>query len=52
MITVHAASRPVDDYDAEPHRWSVEADDYDAAMAQVHASVPEGWRLLHVRVDR
>lgn len=51
-MIMRAASRPTDDYDAEPHRWSVEGDDYDQLYAEVQAAVPEGWRLLHLRVER
>jgi hypothetical protein len=28
---------------------SVEADTYDAAWAQLHAELPDGWRVLWVR---
>lgn len=49
---MHAASRPADDPRAEPHRWTIEAADYDAAYAEAHASLPEGWILQHVQVDR
>lgn len=28
---------------------SAEADTYEAAFAQLRASVPEGWRLMNVR---
>jgi hypothetical protein len=49
---MHAASRPTNDTAAEPHRWTVEAADYDAALAEVHAAVPEGFVLLSVQVER
>lgn len=52
MTTLHATSRPIDDPDAEPHRWTVEAPDYTAAYAEARAAVPDGWLLLHVQVDR
>lgn len=51
-MQLHASARPRDDYTAEPHRFTVEADTYDAALAQAQASVPEGWILQHVQVDR
>lgn len=30
----------------------VTAPSYDGALSQVHARLPEGWRVLFVRVDR
>ena len=51
-MLIHAASRPRDDPHAEPHRWSVEAADYDAGMAEIRMAVPDGWVLMYVRVDR
>lgn len=51
-MKTHAASRPADDTTAEAHRWTVEADTYDAALAEVHAAVPEGFVLLSVQVER
>lgn len=49
---MHAASRPRDDSTAEAHTWDLEGDDYDQLLAEAKASVPDGWVLLHVRVDR
>jgi hypothetical protein len=30
----------------------VTADDYDEAMTQIRGRLPDGWRLLFVRVER
>lgn len=51
-MKIHAASRPHGDTTADPHRWTIEADTYDAAYAEALAAVPEGWDLLSVQVDR
>lgn len=51
-MQIHASRRKTGDLDAEPFRWTVENDDYDAGMAEVRAAVPEGETLLSVRVDR
>ena len=51
-MKIHAASRPAIDTGAEAHRWTVEADDYDTAMAEIRAAVPDGFVLLAVQVDR
>ncbi|MBS45746.1 MAG: hypothetical protein CMH83_21745 [Nocardioides sp.] len=51
LVRMHAASRPADDITAEPHRWTVEADTYDDALAEVRGGVPDGWVLLDVCVD-
>lgn len=51
-VKIHAAARPADDTTAEPHRWTVECDDYDAGYAEAQAAVPDGWKLIHVQVDR
>jgi UDP-N-acetylmuramate-alanine ligase len=48
---MHAVSRPADDTTAEAHRWTVEADDYDAALAEVQPAVPDGFVLLSVQVE-
>lgn len=50
-MILHASARPRDDSDAEPHRWTVEAPGYAAALAEAQAAVPEGWILQHVQVD-
>lgn len=50
-MIIHAASRPANDTSAEPHRWTVEGDDYDALLAEVKAAVPDGWVLLSVRSE-
>lgn len=47
-MVLHAASRPVDDTTAEPHRWTVEGDDYARLYAEARAAVPAGWVLLYV----
>lgn len=39
-------------YELESDQVEVTASTYDEAMAQVLGRVPEGWRLLSVRVDR
>lgn len=52
VIKLHASSRPRDDVDADPHRWTVEAADYDSAYAEAVAALPDGWILLHVQVER
>lgn len=51
-MKIHATSRPGNDVSAEPHLWTVETDDYEQGLAEVVASVPEGWKLLGVRVER
>ena len=51
-MKIHASSRPGDDVSAEPHRWSVETDDYEVGMVEVLGAIPEGWQLLHVQVER
>ncbi|WP_193613176.1 hypothetical protein [Nocardioides lijunqiniae] len=51
-MQLHASARPADDQTAEPHRWTVTADTYDDALTEAKASVPEGWILQHVQVDR
>lgn len=48
-VTLLCASRPRDDHDAEPHHFEAEGDTYDQALAAAHASVPDGWILMHVR---
>ena len=48
---MHAASRPANDTTAEAHHWTVEADDYDTALDEVRAAVPDGFVLLSVQVD-
>lgn len=48
-MILHAASRPANDTTAEPHRWQVEGDDYDALMVEIKEAVPDGWKLLSVR---
>lgn len=48
-MILHAAMRPKGDTAAEQHAWSVEADTYEAAFAEVQLAVPEGWVLLHVQ---
>ncbi len=30
----------------------VDASTYDDAMTEIQGQLPEGWRILHVRVDR
>lgn len=52
LVKIHATSRPGDDVSAEPHHWTVETDDYEQGITEVVASVPEGWKLLGVRVER
>lgn len=52
LVKIHASSRLHDDTTAEPHRWTVEGDDYDQLYAEVQAAVPEGWVLLSVQVER
>lgn len=51
-MLIHAASRPHNDTHADAHHWTVETDDYDAGMTEIHMAVPEGWDLLYVRVER
>lgn len=41
--------RPRDDYDAEPHEAEVEAETHAEALAEMQASVPDGWVLLSVQ---
>lgn len=52
LVKILAASRPANDTTAEAHRWTVEADDYDTALDEARAAVPEGFVLLSVQVDR
>ena len=47
-----ATTRPTGDAEAESSTWTVEAEDYESAYAQVVARVPAGSVLLHVRVER
>lgn len=51
-VKILAASRPSNDTTAEAHHWTVEADDYDTAMTEIRAAVPEGFVLLAVQADR
>lgn len=51
-VRLHAASRPHGDTLAEAHEWVLEGEDYDALVAQARGSVPEGWDLLYLHVDR
>ena len=44
-----ARSRPHGDTAADAHEHVVEADTYDAAVAEARASVPDGWDLLSVQ---
>lgn len=44
-----ARSRPHGDTLADAHEWTVEATDYDAALTEAKASVPEGWNLISVQ---
>lgn len=46
---LEATSRPADDYDANPHRWTIDAADYDTAMGEVEQTLTPGHVLLHVR---
>lgn len=50
VVQIHAARRKTGDTNAEATHWTVENDNYDAGIAEVHAAVPEG--LLSVRLDR
>lgn len=52
MVQLIATTRPVGDSEAESSTWTVEAEDYESAYAQVGARVPAGSVLLHVRVER
>ena len=48
-----ATTRPAGDSEADPSStWTVEAEDYESAYAEVVARVPAGSVLLHVRVER
>jgi hypothetical protein len=49
-VKFQASSRPTGDTTAEAHVWTVEADDYDAALAEARLAVPDGWTLLSVQV--
>lgn len=51
QVKIHA-SRPRDDIDAEPHRFTVDCTDYTDGVAQAEDSIPEGWILTHIQVDR
>lgn len=51
-MILHCAMRPADDTTAEAHTWDIDTPDYDAGLLEARASVPEGWQLLHVQVDR
>jgi hypothetical protein len=51
-MKIHAASRPRDDQTADPHRFTVECTDYAAGVAEAEASLPEGWILTNLQVDR
>lgn len=48
-VTLTCSSRPRDDYDSDPHHYEATGETYAEALAAAHASVPEGWLLLHVR---
>jgi hypothetical protein len=48
LIEAHA--RPSDDVHSEPSNWSVEGDDYDELMAQIHRDLPTGWELTDTTV--
>jgi hypothetical protein len=46
-------TRPAGDSEADSSStWTVEAEDYESAYAEVVARVPAGSVLLHVRVER
>lgn len=47
-----ATSRPAGETSAEARTWTIEAEDYDSALAQARSEVPEGSMMLFVRVDR
>lgn len=47
-----ATTRPAGDSEAESSTWTVEAEDYESAYAEVVTLVPAGSVLLHVRVER
>ena len=50
---MRCASRPANDTTAEAEHFDIDlADhdgDWDAALLSARASVPEGWKLLHVQ---
>ena len=48
-VTLSCASRPRDDQTADAHHFEASGDTYADALAAAHASVPDGWLLLHVR---
>lgn len=50
-MILHASSRPANDTAAEPHRWTIEGDEYDQLLAEAKAAVPDGWVLLSIRRD-
>ena len=52
MVQLIATTRPVGDSEVESSTWTVEAEDYESAYAEVVARVPAGSVLLHVRVER
>ncbi|CAB4733144.1 MAG: hypothetical protein F2667_14190 [Actinobacteria bacterium] len=51
-MQIHATARALDDQTTEhPHRWTVDAPDYNTGMTEVRAGVPDGWILLHVLTE-